>query len=166
MNSLDRLNLQKLIQGTEAEDNTAHIRKVKHSTKIRDDIRRMDTLHNSRPLELGVEAFREVCQRECAFLYNNYTDIFNKMVKREIDLTIMTKLLIVLKLIEDEKMDQHEASVRVGTLLKELYVDSALKRADNLDKEHALADSVAKKEPIQISWKEYKYIAQNKGASK
>ena len=157
MNSLDRLNLQKLIQGTEAEDNTAHIRKVKHSTKIRDDIRRIDTLYNTHFLNIGMNEFRELCQRECPFLYNNYTDIFNKMVKQEIDLTIMTKLLIVLKLIEDEKMDQHEGSVRVGTLLKELYVDSALKRAENLDKEHA-SEEIAKKDPIEISWKEFKTL--------
>jgi hypothetical protein len=158
MTSLDRLNLQRLIDETEAEDNTAHIRKVRHSTSIRDDIRKMDTLHNARLPETSNEEFRELCQRECSFLYNNYTDIFNRMVKRELDLTIMTKLLIVLKLIEDEKMDQHEASVRVGTLLKELYVDSALKRAENLDKEHAAdsGETPVKKDPIQISWKEYK----------
>lgn len=162
MNSLDRLNLQKLIDGTEAEDNTAHIRKVRHSTKIRDEIRRLDTLHNTRPIDMTNDAFSELCQRECVFLYNNYTDIFHRMVKREIDLTIMTKLLIILKLIEDDKMDQHEASVRVGTLLKELYVDSALKRAENLDKEYAMKETVAKKEPIQISWKEYKYVSRQK----
>jgi hypothetical protein len=92
-------------------------------------------------------------------------DIFNKMVKQEIDLTIMTKLLIVLKLIEDEKMDQHEGSVRVGTLLKELYVDAALKRSENLDKEYAdsaAADAAVKKEPLQISWREYKYVSRKK----
>jgi hypothetical protein len=165
MNSLDRLNLKKLIDGTEAEDNTEYIRKMKHSKLIRDDIRKMDTFHNARLPETSNDEFRDMCQRECTFLYNNYTDIFNKMLKREIDLTIMTKLLIVLKLIEDEKMDQHEASVRVGTLLKELYVDSALKRAENLDKEYADAaaeKAAIRKDPIQISWKEYKYVSRNK----
>ena len=47
----------------------------------------------------------------------------------------MTKLLIILKLIEDEKVDQHEGSVMCGKVLKELYIDSATKRMDNLDKE-------------------------------
>jgi hypothetical protein len=165
MNSLDRLNLQKLIDGTQAEDNTAHIRKIKHSTLIRDDIRRIDTLYNTRSSEMSKDEFRELCICECTFLYNNYTDIFNKMVKQEINLTTMTKLLIILKLIEDEKIDQHEASVRVGTLLKEMYVDAALKRAENLDKEYAdsaAADAAVKKEPIQISWKEYKYVSRKK----
>ena len=34
------------------------------------------------------------------------------------------------------KVDQHEGSVLVGKLLKELYVDSALRRSENLDKEY------------------------------
>jgi hypothetical protein len=165
MNSLDRLNLQKLIDNTDAEDNTEHIRKVRHSTMIRDDIRRIDTLRNTRSSEISDAEFKELCIKECRFLFNNYTDIFNKMVKGEIDLTIMTKLLIVLKLIEDEKMDQHEASVRVGTLLKELYIDSALKRSENLEKEYANreeSERVEKKEPVKISWKEFKFVSRQK----
>ena len=93
------------------------------------------------------------------FLYNNYTDVFNRMVKDELDLEIMTKLLIVLKLIEDGKVDQNEGSVMVGKVLKELYVDSALKQSKHLDeqndKEHT---TQLKDEPDTkpISWKEYK----------
>ena len=34
---------------------------------------------------------------------------------------------MVLKKIEDGEWDQHEASVLVGSILKELYVDSALR---------------------------------------
>ena len=48
----------------------------------------------------------------------------------------MSKLLIVLKLIEDGQIEQQDGSVRVGRLLKELYLDSAVRRADALDKEH------------------------------
>jgi hypothetical protein len=66
-------------------------------------------------------------------------DFFDKVIKDEIDLRIMTRLLIVLKLIEDEKVDQHEGSVMVGKILKERYLDSAVKRADTLDKEHFLS---------------------------
>ena len=62
------------------------------------------------------------------FLYNSYTNLFNRVIKDELDLEIMTKLLIVLKMIENGKINQHEGSVMVGKVLKELYVDSALKR--------------------------------------
>jgi hypothetical protein len=67
----------------------------------------------------------------------------------------MTKLLTVLKLIEDEKTDQHEGSVMVGKILKELYVDSAAKRLDNLDKLHE-NERVEPNAGKAISWREYK----------
>jgi hypothetical protein len=63
----------------------------------------------------------------------------------------------VLKLIEDSKVDQHEGSVMVGKILKELYVDSATKHLDKLDKQREdemVAPSVGK----PISWSEYKKI--------
>ena len=43
----------------------------------------------------------------------------------------------------------------VGNILKELYIDSAMKRSENLDKEHA-QESAPKVEPKKLSWKEYK----------
>jgi hypothetical protein len=154
LSSEDRLNLKKMIDGTQCEDNTEHIRKVKHSVQIRDNIRLMDTLKKQNK-DKSQEELTEICQSSCSFLFNNYTDIFNKVLKDEIDLLIMTKLLIVLKMIEDGKVDQHEGSAQVGQILKELYVDSALKRSENLDKEHA-AEQVPKVEPKPITWSEYK----------
>jgi hypothetical protein len=75
------------------------------------------------------DRFLNLCQSQCRFLFNNYTDIFNKAHKDELDLNIMGKLLDVLKKIEDGLVDQHEGSVMVGTILKELYVDSHLEKA-------------------------------------
>jgi hypothetical protein len=46
-------------------------------------------------------------------------------------------------------LDQHEGSFIVGTILKELYIDSALKRGDKLDNEYA--DS----KPKQVEPKKY-----------
>jgi hypothetical protein len=155
----DKLNLKKLLDKSDCENNTEKIRALKHSVLIRDDIRRMDeykTTHASLKMS-DPEAYLEMCKINCSFLFNNYTDIFNKMLKDELDLTIMTKLLVVLKLIEDNKVDQHEGSVMVGKVLKELYVDSAIKRGENLDKEYA-AEQVEKQEGKKISWKEYKHV--------
>jgi hypothetical protein len=81
-------------------------------------------------------------------------------LKDEIDLTIMQKLLIVLKLIEEEKVDQHEGSVMVGRILKELYVDSAIKRADALDREHG-TERPEREDGKKISWKEFKTYKSN-----
>jgi hypothetical protein len=152
MNNKESLDLRKLLDQNDWQDNTENIRKIKHSTQIRDDVRRIENLKTSFD---GQTDFLELCQTECPFLYNNYTDIFHKAVKNELDLTIMTKLLTVLKMIEDEKVDQHNGSVMVGKILKELYVDSAMKRMDNLDKEHA-QEQVPKVEPKTINWREYK----------
>jgi hypothetical protein len=153
----ERLNLKRLINETECEDNTEYIRKIKHSTKIRDSIRCLEQLKISQ-CELrksDPERFAELARKTCDFLYNSYTDIFNKALKDEIDLLIMTRLLTVLKMIEDEKVDQHEGSVLVGKILKELYLDSAVKRADNIDKERE-SERIPQIEGKSISWREYK----------
>jgi hypothetical protein len=124
---------------------------------MRDDVRKLDTLKNTHTEMRTSKAdeFVTLCQTECNFLYTNYTDIFHKLINDELDLTIMTKLLTVLKLIEDSKVDQHEGSVMVGKILKELYVDSATKHLDKIDKENAdtvIVPSLGK----PISWNEYK----------
>jgi hypothetical protein len=153
----ERLNLKKLISETECEDNTEYIRKIKHSDKIRDDMRLLEQLKTAEKelRETHPESFADMARSTCSFLFSNYTDIFNKLIKDEINLEIMEKLLAILKMIEENKVDQHEGSVYVGRILKELYLDSAVKHADNLDKKHA----EEKPEPIQgkpISWAEFK----------
>ena len=154
----ERLNLQKLVNEMESEDNTQHIRKVKHSIILRDEIRKLDTFRNKHidMQNTDMEKFSTMCREVSPFLYNNYTDIFNRIIKDELDFEIMTKLLIVLKLIEDGKVDQNEGSVMVGKVLKELYVDSALKQADHLDEKNKVTDSLPIKPVNKISWKEYK----------
>lgn len=154
LNIQDRLNLKKLIDESDCENNTENIRKLKHSTLIRDDVRKIDTLRMAN-VGMPSEEFSQLCQSGCPFLFNNYTDIFNKMVSNELDLTIMTKLLTVLKLIEDNKVDQHEGSVMVGKILKELYIDSAVKRAENIDKLHE-AEKIPPVESKKISWAQFK----------
>jgi len=153
----ERLHLKKLINDSECEDNTEHIRKVKHSVLIRDDIRKLDTLKNTEAAlkSSNAEEFKNKCMLEVPFLYNNYTDLFNKMICDELDLTIMTKMLVILKLIEDDKVDQHEGSVMIGKILKELYVDSATKRMDNLDAQYE-SDKPVQLSGKNVSWKEFK----------
>jgi len=153
----ERINLKGLINQSDCENNTDQIRRLKHSERIRDDIRKLERVQrdNAALMESNPDEYMNVCKRECSFLFNNYTEIFNKLMKDELDINIMAKLLVVLKMIEDEKVDQHEGSVLVGKILKEMYVDSAIKRADHLDKEHGeeKPEKVAGKE---ISWRQYK----------
>jgi len=159
MNNQERLDLKRLINESQCEDNTDNIRKLKHSVLIRNDIRTLENLKNSNASlrKTNPNEFEEVCQQECSFLFNYYTDIFNKILKDELDLKIMTKLLIVLKMIEDGKLDQHEGSVMVGKILKELYVDSAIRRGDNIDKEYN-SNKVEPNSGKKMSWKDYKVM--------
>jgi hypothetical protein len=151
----ERLDLKKLLRESDVQDNTEYIRSVKHSTKIRDDIRLLDKMKKSGTTD------SQKLKEAAPFLFENYPDIFNKMVNDELDLEIMTRLLTVLKLIEDGRVDQHEASVMVGKILKELYVDSALKKCKKRDEEQDALDrekeeEVVYKEEKPITWAEWR----------
>lgn len=157
MDDKQRLQLQNMIKANNTEDFTKSIRELKHSQIIRNDVNNLIILkskYRNDPEKLHMEA-----ASECNFLFTFYTDIYNKLRKDELDLAILIQLLNTLKQIEDGELDQHEASFKVGTILKELYVDSALKKADKLNEEN---DKVTKIEPKKaeknISWKQYKII--------
>jgi len=88
----------------------------------------------------------------------NYTDIFKRILRNEINYEILGKVLDVLKAVEEEKVDQHEGSVLVGKVLKEMYLDSAVRHGNNLDKKY---QETAPPKPVPvveklISWKDYK----------
>jgi hypothetical protein len=155
MNEKQRLHLQKMIAANNVEDQTGSIRELKHSDILRTDVNNMILLkakYRNDPEKIHLE-----CMNECNFLFTYYTDIYNKIRKDEIDISILNKFLDVLKKIEIGELDQHEGSFQVGTLLKKIYVDSALKKAEKLDAQNK---SDKKEEPIkpsvQISWKQFK----------
>jgi hypothetical protein len=158
MNAQERIDLKRIMTNMKDDykDNTQEIRQMKHSPLIHKDILQMEKLkvEYKELRETDPDQFSELCQKECFFLFQKYTDIYNRVYKDELNLTIMQHTLLALKRIEDGEIDQEEGSVIVGKLLHELYVDSALKRSDNLDKEH-LTNTV-KNEGKEISWKDYK----------
>ena len=67
-NHSESLNLKKMLDDNDWQDNTDNIRKIKHSTKIRDDVRRIENLKVTWKESDG--DFLEVCKVECPFLYN------------------------------------------------------------------------------------------------
>ena len=153
----DRLDLKRLMDNMDYEDNTQYIRNVKHSVLIHKNIENLENLkktHQSIYLSQP-ETFRDLASQNCSFLFNNYIDIFNKVLKNEIDLDIMTKLLSILKMIEDGKLNQEDGSIMVGKILKEMYIDSAVRTADNLDKQYE--DNKPKfVDGMIVSWKTWK----------
>ena len=152
MDSQDRLNLKRLISEYKPEETTSKIRTLKHSKKIKEDVERYLQL-KSKYARLPIKTQLQMYQNQCVFLYENYTNIFNKLVKNQLDLSILYRLLIVLKGIEDEKYDQHEGSVMVGEILKQLYIDSALKGGNQNEKKNK---KERKRRGKNISWEEYK----------
>lgn len=153
MDEKQRLQLQNMIQSNNVEDQTSFIRGLKHSQIIRNDVNAMILL---KAKWKGDEAkIHEECVNACNFLFTYYTDIYNKIRKDEIDIGILNKFLDVLKRIEEGDLDQHEGSFLVGSILKELYVDSALKKADKLNAEEEPLPE-PKKPIVNMSYKQFK----------
>jgi hypothetical protein len=153
MDNKQKLQLQNMIKANNVEDQTELIRNLKHSLILRNEINNMILIKSK--YNGNDEQIYNECINECNFLFTYYTDIFNKVRKDEIDIGILNKFLDVLKKIEDSELDQHEGSFAIGTLLKELYIDSALKKAEKLDELSEKAPE-PKKPEIKISWKQYK----------
>ncbi len=155
MDDKQRLQLQNMIKANNVEDQTDFIRNLKHSQIIRTDVNNMIMIKAK--YRGDDEKIHEECVNECNILFTYYTDIYNKIRKDEIDIGILNKFLDVLRRIEEGELDQHEGSFLVGSILKELYVDSALKKADKLN-----AEEEPKPEPIKpqqnISWKQFKMM--------
>ena len=159
MNDTDRLKLQEMIKANNSEDNTELIRQLKHSHLLQEDINQLLMLKAK--YKNNMEKVNEEAPVKCSFLFTYYTDIFNKIKKDEIDLKILNKFLNVLRLIEDGELEQEEGSVMVGTLLKEMYIDAALKKADKLSQNEVKEENTEVKAAVNISWREYKQF--NKG---
>ena len=153
----EQFELQKLLGKSDAEDNTDLIRQEKHSDLLLNDIRTIEQLKRSERLlrETDVEEFKSLCQNKAHFLFTRFTSLFNKLVDDELNLVILLKMINVLKMIEYGDVSQHEGSVIVGKYLKELFVDSAMRRGEKLDAEHE-AEKTPMNTGTSISWREYK----------
>jgi cell division protein YceG involved in septum cleavage len=168
MDSDQRIQLQKLVEANGTEDHTEVIRRVKHSSQIYLDVTTMIKLKRDygRLAKSNPKQFDAICVSRCEFLFKFYTDLFNRLKSGEIDLNLLFKMIQILRDIEDGKLDQHEGSFEVGKILKKIYVDSALKRAENLDAEQEAKDkrtatkSAKTSRPAipekKISWADFK----------
>lgn len=151
MDDTARLKLQQMIKTNNVSDQTEMIRNLKHSDLLRDNVKTMLLLKQT---YTGTE-FTENAIKDCYFLYLNYTDIFNKLKKDEIDIDILFEFLDVLQKIENGELDQHEGSFEVGTLLKKIYIDSALKKADKLNENRP---DVVHLSGSAITWRQFKRL--------
>jgi hypothetical protein len=155
LSSQEKIDLKRLVNESDCENNTELIRELKHSHKILADICVLEKLKKTKKQTMTEDEYSMVAQTEASFLYTCYPDIYRRLMKDELDLIIMSRLLRVLKMIEDGELDQHEGSAVMGKVLKELYVDSAVRHGENLDKQYE-NDKPPKEEGKSLSWKEWK----------
>ena len=154
MDNNQRLHLQNMISTNNVEDTTDLIRQLKHSHILREDVNNLIMLKSKyidEPDKIHLEGMSE-----CNFLFTYYTDIYNKIRKDEIDLKILFNALDVLRDIEDNKLDQHEGAFKFGNLLKKIYVDSALKKAEKLNAETGEKEPQYKGPQVNVSWSQFK----------
>ena len=158
MDKKQRLQLQKMITENNVEETTSKIRTLKHSSLIRKDVETYLSLKRrySRLAESNSEQFTTMVRTQCKFLFENYTNLFSRLVKDELNLQILAMLLTILQRIEEGELDQHEGSFEVGKLLKKLYIDSALKKADKIDKKTGKKLNRPIIKPKKITYSQFK----------
>ena len=157
MDPTQRMQLDRMIRESKAGDNTQIIREKRHSGRIRRDVGIIEELLAQVPA-LSDEQVDDVASRRCGFLFANYTDIYNRLRKRQLDTKLLHKFIDALQDVEEGREDQHSASFQVGKILKEIYVDSALKRQAAIDEKDADMQDPPK-EPEAVTWREFKLMS-------
>ena len=151
-----RLNFDKMMKEEGVEDNTTKIRNLKHSDKIREQVTTMMDIRNKYS-RLDKKMMNNMIDSKCGWLFQNYSNLFLKLKKKQLNLQILNKFLNTLSQIEDGNLDQHEGSVKVGQLLKELYIDSALKSQQDMEEKDKRKKKKSFKTPVRkVTWKGYK----------
>ena len=144
MNSEQKQKLNEMIDTNSTVDKTAEIRTLKHSSKIRKDVTTMILLKKNNTDKVYIE---KLAKSKCVFLFTNYPVIFEKLLKNGLNIDIMYMFIDVLKKIEDGKYDQHEGAFKIGTLLKQMYIDPAITDTN-----------ASTSEDSKLTWVEYKLM--------
>ena len=113
MKWLKNLNLRKT---------TKDIRIKKNSKKIHTDVQIMLNLKKkySRLEKSNPEQFKIMACHKCQFLFTNFNNIFHRLLKNELNLDILFKMIQILEKIENGEIDQHEGSYLIGEILKKI----------------------------------------------
>tara|TARA_B100000482_G_scaffold171755_1_gene138777 strand:+ start:2932 stop:3423 length:492 start_codon:yes stop_codon:yes gene_type:complete len=160
MDKNERIQLDKMLRANNTEDCTNEIREKKHSKLLKNDVKKMIELKEKykRLKYSNKNQYETMLKSQCSFIYEKYTDIFNRINKDEIDFNILWRFLDVLEKIETGELDQHEGSYAVGSLLKQIYIDSSIKKGEKIDKKYAKKKKTKVDKTKNISWNEYKNL--------
>jgi hypothetical protein len=148
MNEEQRIQLGELMKANNTVDNTQQIRDLRHSKKIRKCAEQIETIRIENPTA-DVKTMDSLCIGPANFLFRNYTVIYNKLIRGQIDLNIFYLFLDKLRDIENGKLSQQDAAYDIGMLLRNMYIDPRLKEMEE------------RKEPEykkgkDISWSDFK----------
>jgi len=94
----------------------------------------------------SVKELDNLCIGPANFLFDNYTVIYNKLIRNQIDIHMLYVFLDKLKEIENGKLSQQEAAYDIGMILRKMYVDPRLEPPK--EPEYVIGK--------KISWNEYK----------
>ena len=158
MDDDERLKLDQMLKENNVENMTEKIRDLQHSSKILNDVKTMLGMKKkyARLSKTNPTQFENMVIKRCQFLFTKYTNIYNRLYKDQLNLEILMKLINILKNIEDGDLDQHEGSVVVGKILKEMYIDSALKQEEQRSRKENLNSKKKNKGPVhKITWQEF-----------
>jgi|TARA_B110000003_G_scaffold222415_1_gene222583 hypothetical protein len=163
MDKNERIQLDKMLRANNTEDCTNEIREKKHSKLLKNDVKKMIELKEKykRLKYSNKNQYETMLKSQCSFIYEKYTDIFNRINKDEIDFDILWRFLDVLEKIETGELDQHEGSYAVGSLLKQIYIDSSIKKGEKIDKKYTKKKKTKVDKTKNISWNEYKNLNKN-----
>jgi hypothetical protein len=147
---MDVYQLKKMSESSKFVDMTERIRDVKHSAQLKKSIYHLMEFKKQHAtlFTTNRSLFEEKLMLEDNFLFFNYMELYTTLLKTEVEPDMMNAVLTCLEQIETGECDQHEASVRVGTLLKSVYIDKVIQ--DTTHEATPLAPQQS------ISWKEYR----------
>ena len=103
MNDNEKYQLKQMIEQNKVIDNTHVLRELKHSTDIRKCVVKLLELKQTHKelLQSDKAKFEEIALQDCGFLFFNYMQLYNTILKENIDITIMNQLLTTLSKIEN-----------------------------------------------------------------
>ena len=145
MNKEEKKILKEMINKNNTIDNTNNIREKKISKILRKEIAFLKYIKRQNTNKIKIE---NETKNACPTLFNDYKDIYTRLIENNLNYNILYNFLNELEKIENNKLDQHEASYNVGKLLKKIYIDSEI-------------DTTSSKKnisPKKISYSEYKNI--------
>ena len=158
MNKEQEKVLKQMIKENNTEDHTSTIMELKHSALIRRDVSVIQNIKRKTHSKDFSILDKEARSQNCGFLFQHYPNIYNKLLKDEIQIKILYRFLDELESIEKGKQNQHEAAYKNGLLLKEIYID---KKIDTIKEEPKEKPKIKKKNITYEEFKKQQYNNKN-----